>query len=312
MSLGFFVKNLFLSSLFFTRALISRTRNTYIHNKIHIAMSSVSFRPTAAAAPASVVKNNNSINAQSRRRCFTGIRGNVRNRILPLVKASSSNDDQDRENDSIQYTDDLEFFENIEISPFLRPSGSPILASTTDPTVWKNMQKVLRDAKVEQIMPKKAKDLIDNHGWTLVDVRPQVDWCAKHAYPSKNCQYFVPLEVTDLSSFGKQALSLAIFPERIRAAYANVSENEAFVDEVVEEGLWGEKVILYDDIGGVIGEEKMNFADGVQTPSLMAAHELIARGFGSENVKHMAAGLEWWDEVEDFDIGSAEQMPLGM
>ena len=278
-------------------------------------MSSVSFRPTASVAAASV--KNDSINAQSSRRrsCFRiRIRG-IRNRILPLVvvKASSSNDeDRDGENDSIQYTDDLEFFENIEISPFLRPAGSPILASTTDPTVWKNMQKVLRDAKVEQIMPKKAKDLIDNHGWTLVDVRPQVDWCAKHAYPSKNCQYFVPLEVTDLSSFGKQALSLAIFPERIRAAYANVSENEAFVDEVVEEGLWGEKVILYDDIGGVIGEEKMNFADGVQTPSLMAAHELIARGFGSENVKHMAAGLEWWDEVEDFDVGSAEQMPLGM
>ena len=161
-------------------------------------------------------------------------------------------------------------------------------------------------------MPKRAKFLIENEGWTLVDVRPQVDWCTKHAFPSKNCQYFVPLRVTDVMSFGKQALSLAIFPERMQEAYANVSENENFIDEIVEEGLWGEKVILYDDVGGVIGEEKMNFSDGVQTPSLMAAQELIARGFGSENVKHMAAGLEWWDEIEDYDVGSAEQMPTGM
>ena len=45
----------------------------------------------------------------------------------------------------------------------------------------------------------------------------------------------------------------------------------------------------------------MDFQDGVQTPSLMAIHELVARGFGAENIKHMAAGLEWWDEVEDFE-----------
>ena len=163
-------------------------------------------------------------------------------------------------------------------------------------------------------MPKRAKELMQNENWILVDVRPQIDWCRKHAYPSKNCQYFIPLEVRDFRTFTKQAASLAIFPERVfsSSGYANVEENENFIEEVVEEGLWGEKVILYDDVGGVIGEEMMDFQDGVQTPSLMAIHELVARGFGAENIKHMAAGLEWWDEVEDFEIGSAEQMPMGM
>ena len=53
--------------------------------------------------------------------------------------------------EAIRYTDDREFFENVELSPFLRPRGSPVLASTTDPTVWKCMQKVLREGDVEQM-----------------------------------------------------------------------------------------------------------------------------------------------------------------
>ena len=70
-----------------------------------------------------------------------------------------NNDDDDFDDDddesslpeAIRYTDDREFFENVELSPFLRPRGSPVLASTTDPTVWKCMQKVLREGDVEQM-----------------------------------------------------------------------------------------------------------------------------------------------------------------
>ena len=73
-------------------------------------------------------------------------------------KAKTLNDDDFDDDDdesslpeAIRYTDDREFFENVELSPFLRPRGSPVLASTTDPTVWKCMQKVLREGEVEQM-----------------------------------------------------------------------------------------------------------------------------------------------------------------
>jgi len=222
------------------------------------------------------------------------------------------NDDEEKAFNEVEYTEDEEFFECKQISPFLRPRGSPQLASTTDRLVWELMQEKFRANEIEQVMPRRAKELVDGEGWILLDVRPQVDYLKRHCWQARNCQYFKPLVVTDLGTFGKQVLSLAIFPERIRASYANVQENESFIDEIVDEDLWGKKVIVYDDVGGLIGTKQMNFADGIQTPSLMAIHELIARGFGTENVKHMAGGFLYWDEVEEFDCGEAEEMPKGM
>ena len=35
----------------------------------------------------------------------------------------------------------------------------------------------------------------------------------------------------------------------------------------------------------------------------MALYELAARGWGTENLLHMAGGLLYWDEVEQFDCG---------
>ena len=75
------------------------------------------------------------------------------------------------------------------------------------------------------------------------------------------------------------------------------------MDEVLESVEWGSKLIVYDDVGGVIGEEGVDFENGVQTPSLMAIYELAARGWGSENLLHMAGGLLFWDEVDNFDCG---------
>jgi hypothetical protein len=66
-------------------------------------------------------------------------------------KDKDTNDDVNDENDineDVSYTEDEEFFENVNTSPFLRPAGAPILANTTDPTVWKLMQKVLKKAQV--------------------------------------------------------------------------------------------------------------------------------------------------------------------
>ena len=41
----------------------------------------------------------------------------------------------------------------------------------------------------------------------------------------------------------------------------------------------GRTLVVYDDVGGVIGEPGVNFENGVQTPSLMAIYELAARGW---------------------------------
>ena len=41
--------------------------------------------------------------------------------------------------------------------------------------------------------------------------------------------------------------------------------------------------------------------------SLIAAHELCARGWGTENVKHMAGGLGMWEEIEGFDVGEVPE-----
>ena len=188
-------------------------------------------------------------------------------------------------------------------SVFLKPDGSPALASETDPTVWRLMQQTLREGEVEQILPAKAKLMAENDGWTLIDVRPYPDYCESHAWGAKNAQLYAPLEVNTLAKSLKQAATLALFPERLGDAYAAVEPNEYFLDEMQECVEWGDKVILYCGTGGVIGQADLNFADGRQTASLIAAHELAARGWGTENVKHMAGGLGMWEEIEGFDMG---------
>ena len=188
-------------------------------------------------------------------------------------------------------------------SVFLKPEGSPALASETDPTVWRLMQQNLREGEVEQILPAKAKLMAENDGWTLIDVRPYPDYCESHAWGAKNAQLYAPLEVNTLAKSLKQAATLALFPERLGDAYAAVEPNEYFLDEMQECVEWGDKVILYCGTGGVIGQADINFADGRQTASLIAAHELAARGWGTENVKHMAGGLGMWEEIEGFDMG---------
>ena len=90
--------------------------------------------------------------SSSRRRRRRSMRS--RSKAKTLNNDDDDFDDDDDESslpEAIQYTDDREFFENVELSPFLRPRGSPVLASTTDPTVWKCMQKVLREGDVEQM-----------------------------------------------------------------------------------------------------------------------------------------------------------------
>ena len=68
----------------------------------------------------------------------------------------------------------------------------------------------------------------------------------------------------------------------------------------------GSPLILYDDVGGVIGEPGVDFESGVQTPSLMAITELAA-GMGVDNLMHMAGGLVFWDEVDGFDCGEVAE-----
>ena len=191
--------------------------------------------------------------------------------------------------------------------PFVRPEGSPFFASYTDPTVWRLMQETLVEGEVEQILPAKAKLLAENDGWTLVDIRPYPDYCERHAWGAVNAQLYAPMEVNNLAAAAKAAATLALFPERIGKGYVNVECNEFFLDEMMEatepSGGWGSKVILYCGTGGVIGQPDLNYADGLQTASLIAAHELAARGWGTDNIKHMAGGLGMWDEIEGFDCG---------
>jgi len=190
--------------------------------------------------------------------------------------------------------------------PFLRPEGSPKAEGYTGKTVWKLMQKELVEVGLEQITPTSAKDMTETQGWTLLDVRPYPDYCKRHCWGAVNAQYYVGMDATDPKNWGKAALSAMIFPERVGGAYLNVTENENFLDEVLESVEWGSKLIVYDDAGGVIGEEGVDFENGVQTPSLMAIYELAARGWGTENLMHMAGGL-FWDEVDRFDCGEVAE-----
>ena len=191
--------------------------------------------------------------------------------------------------------------------PFLRPEGSPKAEGYTGKTVWKLMQKELVEVGLEQITPTSAKDMTETQGWTLLDVRPYPDYCKRHCRGAVNAQYYVGMDATDPKNWGKAALSAMIFPERVGGAYLNVTENENFLDEVLESVEWGSKLIVYDDAGGVIGEEGVDFENGVQTPSLMAIYELAARGWGTENLMHMAGGLLFWDEVDRFDCGEVAE-----
>ena len=116
-------------------------------------------------------------------------------------------------------------------------------------------------------------------------------------------RYYRAIDAKDPSQWGKAAISAMMFPERIGSAYLNVTENEDFLDELQEHVEWGSKIILYDDVGGVLGEPGVNYENGIQTPSLMALYELAARGWGTDNLLHMAGGIGFWDEVEGFDCG---------
>ena len=73
---------------------------------------------------------------------------NFRGKSSPKDKAVNDDVKEENNNEYVSYTEDEEFFENVNMSPFLRPAGAPILANTTDPTVWKLMQKVLKKAQV--------------------------------------------------------------------------------------------------------------------------------------------------------------------
>ena len=106
------------------------------------------------------------------------------------------------------------------------------------------------------------------------------------------------MQVDSIVKAAKQAATLALFPERALDAYAAVECNDSFLDEMQDAVEWGSPVILYCGTGGVIGQPELNFADGAQTASLIAAHELCARGWGTENVKRMAGGLGMWEEIE--------------
>jgi len=140
-------------------------------------------------------------------------------------------------------------------------------------------------------------------GWTLLDVRPRSDYNKRHCWGAVNAQYYKPIDTSDPKNWGKAALSALIFPERVGSAYLALTENEDFLDEVLERVEWGSKLIVYDDVGGVIGEPGVNYENGIQTPSLMAIYELAARGWGTENLMHMAGGLVYWDEMDGFDCG---------
>ena len=191
--------------------------------------------------------------------------------------------------------------------PFVIPEGAPALASYTDPTVWRLMQAALREGEVEQVLPARAKELAETQGWTLIDVRPYPDYRASHAWGALNAQLYAPMQVDSLAKAAKQAATLALFPERALDAYAAVECNDSFLDEMQDAAEWGSPVILYCGTGGVIGQPELNFADGAQTASLIAAHELCARGWGTENVKHMAGGLGMWEEIEGFDVGEVPE-----
>jgi len=190
--------------------------------------------------------------------------------------------------------------------PFLRPEGSPGAESYTGPTVWRLMQRELAEAEVAQIAPATAKAMSDDDGWTLVDVRPSGDYCERHCWGAVNAQYYRAMDAKNPLNWGKAAISALVFPERIGSKYLNVTENEEFLEELQTHVEWGAKLILYDDIGGVIGEPGVNFENGIQTPSLMALYELAARGWGTENLVHMAGGIGYWDEIEGFDCGECE------
>jgi len=193
--------------------------------------------------------------------------------------------------------------------PFLRPEGSPPLESYNGPTVWRLMQEELVECGLEQITPTSAKAMCEENGWTLVDVRPESDYNARHCWGAINAQYYRAMDASDPKNWGKAALSAFIFPERVGGGYLNVTENEDFLDDLMEQVEWGSPLVLYDDVGGVIGEPGVNFENGVQTPSLMAIYELAARGWGVDNLMHMAGGLVFWDEVDGFDCGEVDESP---
>ena len=116
-------------------------------------MTTTTIQTTTTTAP---FKTRRRVHQHERFFRFTSSSSRRRRRRRRSITKATLNDDTEEEEESalpeaIRYTDDREFFENVELSPFLRPRGSPVLASTTDPTVWKCMQKVLREGDVEQM-----------------------------------------------------------------------------------------------------------------------------------------------------------------
>ena len=51
----------------------------------------------------------------------------------------------------------------------------------------------------------------------------------------------------------------------------------------------------------------LHLVDGMQSASLIAAHELAARGWGCDSIKHMAGGFLMWDEYLEMDCVEVEE-----
>lgn len=172
--------------------------------------------------------------------------------------------------------------------PFLRPEGSPASESCTGPTVWRLMQTELAKSGLEQIAPTSARAMATERGWTLLDVRPRSDYRERHCWGAANAQYYRAMDARAPENWGKAALSAMMFPERVGKGYLNVTENENFMEEVLEAVEWGSKLIVYDDAGGGDRGAGSEFRERRADAELDG--DLRARGAGVGDGKFIAHG----------------------
>ena len=66
------------------------------------------------------------------------------------------------------------------------------------------MQEELIESGLEQITPTSARAMGEEDGWTLVDVRPESDYEARHCWGAINAQYYRAIDASDPKNWGRR------------------------------------------------------------------------------------------------------------
>ncbi|GBF94991.1 hypothetical protein Rsub_07492 [Raphidocelis subcapitata] len=159
----------------------------------------------------------------------------------------------------------------------------------TSPAGWELMKQALVSAGVKVISPQEVVFALGSGGAALIDVRPAALFAEGAVEGAVNCEYFRSIQGWSPWQVARR-IGYAAF------GVLNGTEVNPDFSAEVEAAVGGDRsrpVVLYCSQGGSL-ESGGGQRKGFQTRSLVAAYELVQRGFTSVSV--MKGGFAEWSK----------------